>query len=193
VGANDDYPPVARRRPFLRSWALVSALLLAGCAPEYNWREVRYAEDGCRAMMPGKPSSLTRPIHLEGRQVDMAMHGAQAGGATFAVASVRLPGATEAERAAALAAMGAQMVRNIEGREQVATEAVVPLIDAAGVASGSVPATRIEAEGRANGGPVRLLAGFTGRGERVYQVVVMGAAPDREQAQIFLDGFKLVR
>ncbi len=44
--------------------AALAAILLAGCAPEYNWREVRSAEQGYLVMLPGKPASMTRRILL---------------------------------------------------------------------------------------------------------------------------------
>jgi hypothetical protein len=180
-------------RAVRRAGAAAGLALLAGCAPEYNWREIRAADDGYVVMLPDKPAALTRRIDLDGLPVSMSMKGARVGETTFTVAVAALPDATEATRAKALAAMRAGMVRNIAGAERAATPVVVPVIDAAGASAGSATGVRVEAAGRPQGREMALSAGFVARGARAWQWVVMGPAPDREQAGVFLQSFRLLQ
>lgn len=173
--------------------AALAAILLAACAPEYNWREVRSPEHGYLAMLPGKPASMTRRILLGEVEVPMSMQGARAGENSFTVAVAELPDAEPATREAARSAMRAGMLRNIAGTERAARNATVQVVDASGAAVGREPALRIEAEGSAQGKPMRMFAGFAARGSRAYQWVVLGPQPDPEQARTFLDSFRLVR
>jgi len=184
------WPAAGRRRTVA---ALAAVPLLAACSPEHDWREVRSDEDGYQVMLPARPARLTRPINLEGLKVDMSMQGAQAGGVAYTVGAVRLPDASEATRERALASMRTAMVRNIGGTERAARPVQVSRVDAAGRARGSVTGLEVEATGRMGEGEAVLLARFVGSGGRVWQAVVLGPAPDREQAAVFLDSLKLQR
>lgn len=185
--------PRRLRRAFSCAGAAAGlALVLAGCSPEYNWREIKATTDGYAVMLPAKPSSATRRINLEGLSIEMTMQGASAADNSFAVGTVKLPADDDAARAKAAGAMRAQMVRNIAGKETASAQFSVPVVDRAGVKVGAALATRIEATGQAQGKPAVLLAGFVARGARVYQYLVLGPNPDREQAAVFLDSFKLI-
>ena len=63
----------------MRRLACALALLLGGCSPSYDWREIRAEDDHYLAMMPGKPDALTLPIDLAGMKVSMTMRGARVG------------------------------------------------------------------------------------------------------------------
>jgi len=173
--------------------AALAATLLAGCAPEYNWREVRSAEQGYLVMLPGKPASMTRRILLGDAEVSMTMQGARVDETSFTVAVASLPDDRPATRERAGDAMRAGMLRNIAGSEHSASLLEVPVVDAAGARQGREPALRVEAGGSAQGKPVTMLAGFATRGARAYQWVVLGPRPDREQAKTFLDSFRLLQ
>jgi hypothetical protein len=183
-----DRPTSAGRRAAIAG----SLSLLAGCSPQYNWREIQAGLEGYAVLLPDRPASISRRINLEGLQIDMTMQGAEVDDNSFAVGAVRLPSTDAGARAKAAGAMRAQMVRNIGGRETAASEVAIPVVDRKGARIGTVTATRIEASGQARGKPMTLLAGFAGRGDRVYQYVVLGSNPDREQASTFLDSFKLL-
>lgn len=180
---------------YLRRWLLASlaaaAVPVAGCAPEYNWREVRYPEQGVIVMLPGKPTSLTRRITLDGEPVDMTMHGTAAGGSNFAVGVVRL--ADRSRRDKHLAAMRAQMVRNIDGRETSVATLQVMVLDREGARRDTAPATVIRVDGTIRQAPARMIAGFVGHGDRVVQFVVMGPAADvdDEEAKVFIESLRL--
>lgn len=173
--------------------AALAAIPLLGCTPEYNWREIRSADDGWSVMLPGKPASMSRRIRLDTVEVTMTMQGAKIGDTTFTVATAVLPEDTAAARELAVAAMRAGMLRNIEGTQTAARDVAVPVIDAAGKAIGERPAVRIEADGAIKGRPVTMSAGFAADGPRAWQWVVIGHAVDREQASTFLDSFRVLR
>ena len=183
----------AIRRYAVRAAVLAAGALLGACSPEHDWREVRADAAGYAVMLPAKPASLTRPIHLEAMRVDMSMQGAQAGGVSYTVGVVQLPDGAQATRERALAAMRTAMVRNIGGTERAARPVAVALVDAAGQRVGTVEGVEIEAVGRMRDGEALLLARFVGVDARAWQVVVLGPQPDREQAALFLDSLKLRR
>lgn len=173
--------------------ALAGAASLVACSPEHDWREVRAEDGGYRVMLPARPAQMTRAIELDGLRVDMTMHGAQARGVAYTVATAKLPDDTEATRERALAVMRVAMVRNIGGTERGSRPVAVALVDAGGTPAGTAPGVEIEAAGRMRDGDAVLLARFVGRGTRVWQAVVLGPAPDREQAAVFLESLKLQR
>lgn len=160
----------------------LSALLLAGCSPTYNWRDYTSADGAFKVLFPAKPATHTRAIDLGGIQVDMTMTAAEVEGSTFAVGTAVAPDAALAQ--ATLPAMRQALLRNIGAG------------DAAGKnESGTAPAGAtldVDAVGKGNGGPVRLVGRFLAKGTRVYQVVVLGkpGAMPPEQTEQFLSSFK---
>jgi len=162
-------------RVFVIVPALLAASLLAGCNPTYNWREHTNAEGRYTVLFPAKPATVTRTVDLGGLRVEMTMTAAEVDGAAFAVGAASAPDAASAR--AALPAMRQALLRNI------------------GAADGETPAAqdglRVDAMGAANGRPMRLHGRFEARGERFYQVIVLGpadAAPP-EQVEQFLSSF----
>jgi hypothetical protein len=170
---------------------LVVMSALAGCSPRYDWREIRAADDGFVAMMPGRPDRMTRPVDLGGIPVSMTMHGVRVDGVAFTVASARLPDESVATRERALAAMREAMLRNIGAGVSKAEALAVPVVDASGRRTGSAPGWRVEAEGLAAGRPVSLRALFAARQGRIWQAVVVGPGPEIEQVRLFIDGFRI--
>jgi hypothetical protein len=188
----------ARRRAMLRIGATSLSLaglspIIAGCAPTYDWREVRAEAGDGMVLMPAKPAKLTRPIDLDGLKVDMAMQGAQAASTAFTMASVLLPDDSEQTRNQALQAMRVGMVRNIGGTERAVRELSIPVVDASGRKVGEVPALEVEATGRMKDGEAVLMARFVADGRKAWQCVVLGTRVEREPAETFLRSFRLVR
>ena len=173
--------------------AVMCCTLMAACSPEYDWREVK--PDGSRfaAMMPARPASMTQPVNLDGLTADMTLHGARVREVAFTVGSVRLPDAQPDRRAHALLAMRTAMVRNIAGTEQSSRPVMISVIDAAGVAQGTVEGIEVQAIGKMRETDVMLLARFAADGDRAWQAVVLGPRPDRDQAALFLDSLRITR
>ena len=164
-------------RPFFltSSLFLVLALLLAACNPTYNWRDYTSAEGAFRALFPAKPATHTRGIDLGGMQVEMTMTAAEVEGTTFAVGTAVVPDAVLAQ--ATLPAMRQALLRNIGAAE--AGDAKSTTLD-------------VDAVGKGNKGPVRLVGRFLAKGTRMYQVIVLGTpgAMPPEQTEQFLSSFK---
>lgn len=174
-----------------RTAAVVLLLsMLNGCSPEYNWREVRPAEQRYQVMFPGKPGMASRDINLDGQKVVMNLAAAQAGGHSFSVGVIGLPEDSAAARERALAAMRAQLVKNLAATETAAKPITVPVRDAQGGLKQSVTGLRIEA--RSKGQPNQLHGGLVAHGARAYQFLVVGNDPDSEQVQTFLESFRLL-
>lgn len=174
-------------RPVAALTALLLPVLLA-CSPKYNWRDYASPDAPYRVTFPAKPASVTRDIELDGMRVAMTMTAAEVDGATFAVGAAQAQDPARAQ--AALEAMQLALLRNIGASAQQGAAA------SAAAASGdgeTRTALEVDATGRANGAPMRLVGHFEARGKRFYQVIVMGR-PDAlppEQLEQFFTSFKL--
>jgi hypothetical protein len=171
------------RRSVLLVAACAAVLGLAACSPSYNWREVRGTDAPFVVLLPGKPSTHSREVNLDGIRVTMTMTAAEAGGATFAVGSAQVPDPALVQPA--LNAMKTALVRNINGTvRQEKTAAATP---------GAIPAINIEAAGsRGEGQAMLLFARFAAQDRRIYQAIVVGPekAISRDAVDTFLASFK---
>jgi hypothetical protein len=160
---------------------LAAACVFVACSPKFDWRDYRSADAPYNALFPGKPSTHTRSIDLDGMQVEMTMTAAEVDGNTFAVGSATLADASKAP--AALSAMKTALINNISG---TATPAATPA-----VTSGN--SIEIEASGMQNGKPVLLVGRFLAREKRIYQVIVLSKEKQvsRENIDMFMGSFKL--
>jgi len=156
--------------------ASVAAALLGGCSPTYNWRDYTSSEGAYRVLFPAKPSTHTRSIDLGGIRVDMTMTAAEVEGSTFAVGTAVAPDAAMAQ--ATLPAMRQALLRNIGADDSAPARAPRQPLG-------------VDATGKGNGGPVRLVGRFVAKGARVYQVIVVGkpGAMKPEQTEQFLSSF----
>jgi len=162
-----------------RCWFAVCALLLlAGCSPKHDWREVR-GDSGTVALFPDKPKGAARTLELDGMSVNMTMQVARVDALSFALASADLPptkaaGANaETARLKALAAMRAALINNFAG-QVIATEPVA--IARAERGATPVSGEALEVAGTVDGKPVLLHARLVGHGGRVWQLAVYGPA-----------------
>ncbi len=173
--------------------AIAISAVLAGCSPEHDWREIRAEDARFLVMLPARPSTLTRPIDLDGQRLEMTMHGAQAREVSYTVGTATLPDVSDVSRERALAAMRLAMVRNIAGTERASRPVEVALVDPSGQPVGRVQGVEIEAVGRMRDREAVLVARFVGTGAQVWQAVVLGPQVGRENAALFLESLKLVR
>jgi hypothetical protein len=156
---------------------LAAACLFSACSPKFDWRDYRSADAPYNVLFPGKPSTHTRAIDLDGLQVNMTMTAAEVDGNTFAVGSATLPDAAKAP--AALVAMKTALLNNI-GATATGTPA-------------SASSIEIEAAGMQNGKPVLLIGHFLAQDKRIYQVIVLSKDKQvsRENIDMFMGSFKL--
>lgn len=175
---------------FATAAAFSASILLMACSPKYDWRDYRSPDAPYRVMFPGKPATYTRSVNLDGLKVDMTMTATEIEGAMYAVGSAQAPDAAKAR--SALDAMKIALVRNIGAT--TATEKSTATSVASPGASSSVLASDISANGVLNGVPMRLVGHFETRGNRFFQVVVIGPAKSIEQepTEQFISSFKLL-
>ena len=157
--------------------SLLCLTLLCACDPKFNWREIHGKDAPFTILLPAKPATLARPIRLGDQQVTMSMTGAEVDHVSFAVGSVQL--ADEAAAHAALNLMQTALVNNINGKSKTL--------------SATNDSVDIEAVGSPQGGrSLLLIAHFAVRGNRAYQVIVLGPEKEivREEAATFMSSFK---
>ena len=166
--------------------AVLATVLLTACNPKYNWRDYRGQDAGFAVQFPDKPDAYTRSINLNGLVTNMTMTAARVDGVLFAVGNAQAPDAAQAQLA--LRAMRTALLKNIGAT--ITKEGTSAANGTAGATSG--PSIDIEASGSQNGVPTTLIGHFEARGNRFYQVIVMGKqkAIVRDQVETFMSSFK---
>lgn len=84
------------RRLLLNPWIWLLGCI-AGCSPDYNWRDARSEGVPMQLLMPCKPESALREVPILGPDkppTQLHMMSCDAGGVTFALAAAQLPGDT---------------------------------------------------------------------------------------------------
>ncbi len=177
--------------PFLRTAAsrpivvaVVAVVVLAACAPNLDWREVRPEGVGALALFPCKPSAQTRTVRLAGGNARMTLLACTAGGTTWALAHADL---TDAARVGpALGELRVAAAANLGAT----TAAELPL-----QVPGATPnpaARRIEIVGHLpDGKPAREQVAVFSRGTQVFQATVLGERTGAEALESFFGGLRL--
>jgi hypothetical protein len=160
------------------------ALVIGGCAPALDWREVRPSEAGVVLMFPCKPASHARRVRLLHAMVRLELHACTTAGATWALAfadvdePAQVGPALDELRQAAIANLAATV-----GRERA--------LQVPGATPN--PASRqVDLKGRGPDGRAltERLALFA-KGLRIYQATVLGERIDIEAAETFFDSLRL--
>jgi hypothetical protein len=177
--------------------ALVAAatVLVLGCSPRFEWREVRTPE-GVVVSLPGRSQSVTRDLEIDGQRVQVTMRSTGVGPTMFALGTARLPpplADDEAGRTRAIAYFREGLLRNIGGT--VTASSAAPLALAPGSARRLLAAEAIEAVGRMgpDGRKSRLAARFFIVDDQFFQVVALGAEGEipPEALDTFFTSFRL--
>ncbi len=162
---------------------VLATLTLGACSPKYNWRES--SDNGAHfvVLLPGKPTSATRTVDLDGPKVEMSMIATEIDGTTFAVGTAELADNAAASRA--LDAMGTALLNNIGGK--AIDRAPLP-----GKTEGFSRTLELDAQGMARGRPLRLVARLASKDRRIYQVLILGDqhAVTEENIETFFSSFK---
>jgi hypothetical protein len=165
----------------MSGWA---GFLLLACAPALDWREVRPEGSGIVLLMPCKPDSHARQVHIGPDAVRLELHACTAAGTTWALAFAEM--GDPARVGPALAELQAAAARNLSASEPrplpLKAEGATP-----NPASGRVQLQGRMPDGRAVTEQVAVLA----KGTRVYQVVALGAALDAEAVDTFFGSLRL--
>ena len=169
-------------------------LLLSGCSPVFNWRDVTVA-DNLVALLPCKPDRATRSLEMPGvERISISMTGCPAGDATFAVSQAEA--ASAAQAAMWLAAWKASARAQWPDARLVEALATVAGADPASVSSFTVT--------RAADGNVRKASAQPDRAEilwftyatdpahvTIYQAMVLGEPSADDAVATFFEGLRL--
>lgn len=158
--------------------------LLMGCAPVFDWREVRPAGSGISLLFPCRPDSQARRVSLGPDTVRLELHACTAGSTTWALAFADLaeparvgPALTELRAAAAnnLAASAPQVLNlKVEG------------------ATPNPASQRLQFQGRMpDGRTVTEQVAVFAKGTRVFQAVALGEKLDPESVDTFFGSLRL--
>lgn len=162
----------------------LAAALLAACAPDLDWREVRPEDSAAQVLMPCRARTQTRELELDGRRVRWSLAACTAGGETWGLAFADL--GDPAGVTGALQAMRVSAAGNVGATGGTPLALNVP---------GSTPnpaSARVALQGRLPDGSAveEQVAVFT-RGTRVYQASVVGERLPAEETETFFASIRL--
>ncbi len=173
----------------------VPLMLLSGCSPTYDWRELPAAGGAVQVAFPGRPATDSRELSMAGRSVTFEVAAAQAAGATFAVGHMTLPASAlqsvdlpELTPDAVVDVLVQSLVRGFPPDAVSRSQVVVRRLRA----SEGAPVQAIEVAALQPDG-LRLLARVLYHDERWIQIVALGPADrlDAETARWFVDTMRL--
>jgi hypothetical protein len=167
-----------------RSAALI--LLLCGCTPALNWREVRLeSPDGStlKAALPCKPDVATRQQKLANFQVELSMMGCIANETTFTLSRIPLGNPLDVPKV--LAAWQAAGVTNLEAKN-------APLVTTTVSGAGAwPPAVRVTLAGKTTQAQMLWFAKQTATGVTLYQAAMYGKQSANETSATFFESLAL--
>ena len=166
--------------------ALVSAaLVLGGCWPAYDWRQVRPAGGQVEIAFPCKPSAQNRQVQLAGRPLRLALHACAAAGQTWGLAFADL--ADPLRVPAVLAELGASAAANIAAGAALRAQPVQ--------VAGATPnpgSQRLWLAGKLpDGKAVKMQVAVFTYGSRVFQATALGAELPDEAADTFFQSIRV--
>ncbi len=168
-------------------WAVWSALCLAGCSPELNWREVRPQGTALLVLLPCKPSHLSKPLSLAQAQVVFGMEVCDAGGVTWALAHAQIndPGRI----GTALVQLREAAKANVEAVQMTSVPVNVPGMTPSGDAVRlAMQGSRVDRAGRS---PVRQEVVLFAHGTIVFQATALGERLDEVALDAFFSSLRL--
>lgn len=161
-----------------------STLLLAGCSPTYNWREIHWDGAALKIQLPCKADKGSRRLTLAGQEAEIEMMGCEAGTALFAVAHVLLEDANKT--AIAQAQWQTAMLGNMQAQGQQGVPFVVK------GASAQPQPVRLNAQGRRQDGSAVAAQGvWFARGPHLYHAVMYADKISPDVADTFFSGIEL--
>lgn len=162
---------------------LLSALLLSGCSPTFNWRTVRPEGSALQALMPCKPDEARRDTPLGGAVTPLNMLSCEAGGLTFALAWADV-GSPQRVSAALVQWRLASLI-SLKAAPDAARSWTQTV-------SGAESTEGMEVQGvRHDGSATQARVLYLVKGTRVYQAAIYGAGIGREESTTFFEGLQL--
>lgn len=158
-------------------------IVLGGCSPTLNWREIRLASTPLKLMLPCKPDQGSRKMPIAGVEVDMHMSGCEADGILFAIAWVEVKEASQT--GIALAQWQSAMLANMQ-----ATTTRLADFSPKGAAE-SPKGVRVTATGHRQDGRAVLAQGaWFVRGTQVFHAVMYADKLNPDAADAFFSGLE---
>lgn len=180
-----------KRRPWI---VMLICGLIAACAPELNWREVRQDEGGWKALFPGKPVEVSRSIPMPNAngRVTLTLHSARIRETMYAI------GVVEQGSAAIREGLENAMLANIQSQPRDVERRTVSLQ--------GLTAVEVSAKGRMLIDPMKpavparllmrslVLPTVAGRPGRVVEAIAVGPESEltEDQARQFVDSLGLL-
>ncbi len=180
-----------------RLWAAFAALplaavLVSGCSPTFNWRNVQLDSRAgpLVALLPCKPDRAERLVSFDGgAPVSLSMIGCSAGGATFTLAHLGVAPGTDA--AAALSQWRAANAARLGAAEVQPDPSFRPPGATALTATGLATIEARDAAGQ----PVRQRSAWFARagggGIELFQAAVLGSKIDPAAIETFFPSLRL--
>lgn len=179
-------------------WALAiilfASLGMAGCSPQFDWRELSAADGVLRIAFPGKPRSETRQLPIAGIELPFTLAAVEAGGSLFAVGYIDLPPEVVKNRDDAqdyIRTLEESLTRNLQGEQTARNQVQIRYAYDPGRAP--LAADEFEVHGNPAGQPMWLLGRVLLVGNRLIEVAAIGAEKTltRETARTFVDSMRL--
>jgi hypothetical protein len=145
-------------RRYTRALLLCLGLLLAGCYPDLDWRELSSSEGGFKVLMPARPT-MASGTDASGRP--QTLWTAEAGGSLFSVGYTDYADAAQSH----IPAVRDTMLRAARGNLE--QEKDIPPPQGPGLSLSMLGSTP-------DGNPRRLQVWLFARGSRLYQLAVIG-------------------
>lgn len=163
---------------------LCGSLLLNGCSPTFNWREVRPAQTSVVALFPCKPDQGERMVKLGAKDVVMTMLACDAGGIKFALAHVNLKESAMTDTV--LAQWKATTLANLQAQSVAEQPFVLK------GANALPPPVQLAASGkRPDGRAVVVQAVWFVAGSAVFQAAMYADVTNPAVADAFFAGLRL--
>ncbi len=174
---------------FKLSLIIVLITSIPACSPRFDWRDVHDGLSPYAVLMPGKPATMSREIRLGPQTVTMNMTAAQIGHVNFAVGAAKLTDAAGAQTM--LVTMKQGLLLNLAGH---LTHEKISAASSDGKMTLTDEFDAISSSADSSGTPVRMTGKLVGRGDWVFQVLVVGPEKeiDNDAAETFFSSFKPV-
>ena len=171
-------------RYFFLAAMLFGSLLLNGCSPTFNWRDVRPDQTPLVALFPCKPDQGERVVMLGAKEVTMKMLACDAGGVTFALAYANM--GSPALTGVALAQWKAVTLGHLRA------QSVIEQPFALKGAELSAPPVQVAARGaHPDGSAVAVQAVWFAAGPVVFQAAVYATVANPAAAEAYFAGLRL--
>jgi hypothetical protein len=160
-------------------------LVLAGCTPALDWREVRPQGADVRVLFPCRPASHARPVRLAGDQSLMSMYSCAAEGTVYALSFADVKDLARVD--AAIDELAIAVQAHFQPIESAASQPAA----VRGMTPHPAAATWRLAGRMPDGRTMQERTALFRHGTRVYQLTMLGASLDVQAQETFFDAIQV--